>query len=378
MVRFVNVLNNCDMRNVLRLMTEGLPGTKYWKMMIRYYSLYCWIKGRWISKDCTAVIITGFKERKKDCGQPVYGLYGILDDFGMRKNEEFLLDINTIFENGAEVLLPECILDKISDEWIVAEILIQLEKSWDEDTHFRADDKLLRIMDGPFEEKENKMDSIELIMEYMVNHKIDSRVFDNEIEEYEECKAPTYKWKNLLDQGSEYLVDEANTSEAKKIFLTRAILQDRVPKDGVPGFYKRFLVLDYNNPPDIIRCYNRKKRLEMEYEELTLSMFQEIRERHKRIIVEKNSACGKFPCIYVKDKNGRKTDIREEAICELLCMDIHVMDSHVVDKEQLLALILFYLEYPLRVKRVQTTQMREVLIEMFQDWAQYKKGVSQC
>ena len=101
----------------------------------------------------------------------------------------------------------------------------------------------------------------------------------------------------------------------------------------------------------------RKKRFEFEYEELELSDYQEVVVEHMRIVLEDNPNCGELPLVFIRDKYGEKRELLDVSISKLLCMDICVTAKKVKDAYQVLAILLFYLEYPLRVKRMQKEHM---------------------
>ncbi len=64
-----------------------------------------------------------------------------------------------------------------------------------------------------------------------------------------------------------------------------------------------------------------------------------------------------LPLIFIRDKYGEKRGLFEVPVSKLLCMDICVTDKTVKNPSHVLAILLFYLEYPLRVERMQKEHM---------------------
>ena len=80
--RVLSILKECNIRNVLFYLTEGLPEKRYEKMLVRYYSLYCMISEIWIPDCMRETIISGFRQTGRKCGNPVYSFFGISEDPG--------------------------------------------------------------------------------------------------------------------------------------------------------------------------------------------------------------------------------------------------------------------------------------------------------
>lgn len=61
--------------------------------------------------------------------------------------------------------------------------------------------------------------------------------------------------------------------------------------------------------------------------------------------------------VFIRDKYGEKQELSDVPDSKLLCMDICVTSKNVKDPSQALAILLFYLEYHLRVERIQKEHM---------------------
>lgn len=81
MERVLSILKECDIRNVLYYLTEGLPDKKYEKMLVRYYSLYCIIAEQWIPDKVRVVTISSFRQTGREHGNLAYSFLGISESF---------------------------------------------------------------------------------------------------------------------------------------------------------------------------------------------------------------------------------------------------------------------------------------------------------
>ena len=160
------------------------------------------------------------------------------------------------------------------------------------------------------------------------------------------------KWGDILVEDTDPFLERGSYMKNG-----RELLASRAAAGCLPLVYEYFYKMDVVNSPDLTRCYKRKKRLESEYEELELSDYQKVVGEHMRIVLEDNPTCGELPLVFIRDKYGEKQDLLDMSVSKLLCMDICVTAKKVKDANQVLAILLFYLEYPLRVERMQKEYM---------------------
>lgn len=142
------------------------------------------------------------------------------------------------------------------------------------------------------------------------------------------------------------------------------ILHRNLQLKRLPEVYSCFHKLDNENPPDLRRLYIRLKSLEANYEDIGLSEYLEVANERKRIIVEKNACYKKLPLIYIRDGKGNQSKLCKVELSELLCMNIYLLDEKITKPEQVLALIGFYLEYPIKVERIQRKYFVQSLMGM--------------
>ena len=122
MKRVLSILKECDIRNVLFYLTEGLPEKRYEAMLVRYYSLYCMISEIWISDCMRETIITGFRQTGRKCGNPVYSFFGISEDPGTGASCEELVEWEIFLEGENGLLIPACVMDAVDEEQMTAEM----------------------------------------------------------------------------------------------------------------------------------------------------------------------------------------------------------------------------------------------------------------
>lgn len=188
---------------------------------------------------------------------------------------------------------------------------------------------------------------------------MDKSAVNNAVLEYQESQAPSLKWGSLLKNTETGIPDRIMRSDASGRFL-----DDAMRKGTLPKAYRWFKQMDKDNPPDLRRIHRSLARLRSVYEEIELSDYTEVKNEHKRIIVEANETGTGFPVVYIRDGKGNRTEIKDVSISELLCMDVRVLDPALVDSEQVLALLVFYLEYPIRVERIQKHYCLQAIIGM--------------
>ena len=144
MERVLSILKECDIRNVLYYLTEGLPDKKYEKMLVRYYSLYCIIAEQWIPDKVRVVTIRSFRQTGREHGNLAYSFFGISESSGMESFAEKLIEWEAFLKGEAEVLIPECLMDAVTEEQLAALIFWQLEKACPRDIPIKSNEKLFK------------------------------------------------------------------------------------------------------------------------------------------------------------------------------------------------------------------------------------------
>lgn len=363
MKRVLSILKECDIRNVLFYLTEGLPEKRYEKMLVRYYSLYCMLFELWIPDSMRKMIITGFRQTGRKCGNPVYSFLGIREDAGTEASHEEPVEWEMFLKGERELLIPACVMEAVDEKQMAAEIFWQMEKVCPKDISVKTNEKLFDSFREYSHCGKNKVSAIAKIMEKSLNYELDQRLVQNEIREYMENKSTVIKWGDILENRKEFVQERIMGRLAKANMSVRQAFSRQMMCESGDNVYSKFARLDLENTPDIYRCYSAIREICSCYRKIGLSDYQYVTEEHMRIIIEHNPSASQLPIIYIRDRFGEKTEFLEfeQDLSILLCMDICITDTKYKDPDIILALIAFYREYPIRVKRIQ----REALLSKF-------------
>ena len=290
--------------------------------------------------------------------------YGKATCSDWNKETEKRLNLCEIFKHGDFLLFPECFADGISDEWLSAEILRQVEKGWEPEIPIRMNQKLFLSVKENCQSRKSSRKAIRKSMERVIHDQTDRRIVENAFAEYMESRVMVCKWGELLkkndDRQLRYILMDDRSPGILKSRLKHSKLED-----SMGGVCRWFMEMDQDNPPDPVRCLRRKAVLAEAYGRIGLSDYLAVTEGHKRILIERNAASAAFPAIYIRDQYGNRILIGEEDVSTLLCMDIYVMESDITSTDQILAYMLFYLEYPIRTERFQRESLESSLVGMF-------------
>lgn len=342
MQKLSHVLQKSNIRNVLGyLMADFLDGVNDAKLS-RYYTVYCNTLESWNSIQKKTLVITNFKKGYFE------GMY-CLDD---KEKTVEKIDWRKIVNEELEVLVPDSILVLVDIDTLMAEVLYQWEKQIFTEIPRRHNEILFRDVIEKRGSQIGGMRAVERVLERQFSYGIDQRAVKNEVREYYEIKNLIVKWGDVLEEDDAFLFEHSAKSLA-----VRLVLENRIRDGEVSRVYKFFKEQDLENPGDISRCYTRKKKMKLAYDGLGLANYQRVEETQKKIIIEHNLNCEKFPLVYVRDKYGETEQLSEVAESDLVCMDIWVKDENISDPLHALAIVLFCLEYPLRVARIQKEEM---------------------
>lgn len=366
MERVLSILKECDIRNVLFYLTEGLPDKKYEKMLVRYYSLYCIIAERWIPDKVQEITISSFRQTGRERGNLTYGFFGISESSGMESFSEEPIEWEAFLKGEAEIQIPECVMEVVTEEQLAALIFWQLEEVCPRDIPIKRNEKLFESFRKYSQYGQNRLSAMAKIMEKALVYELDQRLVINEIREYRENKCLVVKWGDILENNEEPIPKRIMEQLKKSDILVRQSFSKQLASESNDDVYRKFARLDPENPPDVCRCCNSINDFQSCYKEIGLSDYQYVTEEHMRIIIEHNPPAPNLPIIYIRNKFGEKTEFSEAklALCRLLCMDICVTDEKYKEPDQVLALMAFYREYPIRVKRIQREAMLLALMGM--------------
>lgn len=368
MKRVSEILKDCDIRKVLCCLTEGIPENTFDIMLERYYSLYRMVSELQISDKSNEVILTGFRQTERQVEHSLYTFFGIYNASDMHSllEDERPVKWEEVLKRETVCLIPKCLVEAAGEELLTTEILLQIEKVNSARIRKRRNSKLFKYVREATRSGKSKLYVAEKTLETALSYQVDHRLIENAVFEYSESKFPLIKWGKILEERESSFVKHLISDLKGKEMLARQLLSGSLVSAIDTPAYKWFIKMDPENVPDICRCYNRLNILRACYNELGFSDYQDVEEEHLRIVIEHNPSNDKFPIIYVRNKYGEKIEFSESEIglSRLLSMDIYVTDSKISDQSQVLAMLAFYMEYPLRVKRIQRKYMLFALIGM--------------
>ena len=129
--------------------------------------------------------------------------YGKATCSDWNKETEKRLNLCEIFKHGDFLLFPECFADGISDEWLSAEILRQVEKGWEPEIPIRMNQKLFLSVKENCQSRKSSRKAIRKSMERVIHDQTDRRIVENAFAEYMESRVMVCKWGELLKKNDD-------------------------------------------------------------------------------------------------------------------------------------------------------------------------------
>lgn len=359
-----DIFKECDIRESLLVLLAGVPENRSSKMFEQYYSLYCVVMATWYGQGVTDYILTGFRKSEYKNGKKVYSFYSKNLETPVNKEVE-KIDWNEVVRGKIKVYIPDYVTEKITNDVLCSMLLYQIYEWCTVDVPQYTNKLLFDSMKCVTQERKSDIAEyeswLEMLFHYSFHYSMEKDYINNAILEYKESKCNSFKWGELL---REYDWEIGIPNHILYSYGGLQILHRNLQLKRLPEVYSCFHKLDNENPPDLRRLYIRLKSLEANYEDIGLSEYLEVANERKRIIVEKNACYKKLPLIYIRDGKGNQSKLCEVELSELLCMNIYLLDEEITKPEQVLALIGFYLEYPIKVERIQRKYFVQSLMGM--------------
>lgn len=366
--RVAGILKDCDIQNVLGFLTEGLEGEKYKRMRERYDALYCRVLGLGIPNAARKMILTDFRETDKEREESAFCFFGICPCSGKLDFSEKPVQWEIFLSGKTDILVPDCVTEAVGAEKLSAQILWQIEKIHRKDTAEKRNKIILMSFRRHSKSGQSRLFAMEKIIEKIWKYEIDQRILLNEICEYKEKQCLIVKWGDILKQNRDPIPQDVIRRLQKAGQEVRRTVSKNIAAGETDNLCRKIARLDRENTPDIIRCCRRIRHFLSCYETIRLADYQYVIQEHMRVIIEHNPYLPHLPVIYICNKYGEKMELNEfkSELSRLLCMDIYVTDEKLNDEDQVLALIAFYMEYPLRVRRLQEEAMLSVFMEILE------------
>lgn len=334
MKNVVSILNNSDMSQVLGLYLSDKFEKKQKSCFNEWFSVYCYFVEACFPKSEMKMVITRYRVIEEKNGKTQYDFYGILNPSENGSDERLIL-WSDVLKGQIELLIPECILSKIDNNYLAFVILEGMSRNLKIHMVERSNEKLYeraRTYAKGVGDK-NQIEALHRGIEKVINYDINPREIQNEILELFELKQKVLTWGEVL--------------KCKR------------------GYMKEFRKLSEDNPGEYNRATSKKEKLLEEYCELDMEDYLKVMNERNRIVVEASLDESMLPFVYVLRKDGTKEMLMDVDEKELICMDIRVFDESYKTTEQILALLMFYLEYPLRVNRILAMQEKQKLVNIF-------------
>lgn len=348
MISIKRILIECDIVDTICILT-GKIHVAHFDALTTYYSFYRYTMETYNPGNANGFYISSY--RKVDvCLRPyTYAFFNV-------NSGRLPIDMKKAIDENREIYVPDCFVKATSMEWIAAAFLYQLKAFWDEEypLYFVPD----KVFEGFM--KRNTITpvafpSVEKAL-FKVLRTIDYQIVKNEIDEQHEDRNVIF-WSDILNDNDVSVMElekhsYSNIRSVETIMRTKDFYFSDIPKE-----YVYYVEMSDIYAPDVLRGIRIKRNLLHSYKDLTFARYKEVMKEGSRIIVEENKLNSTFPFIYVRDRYGVKKFISDVPVEKLVCMDIHILSPYAIHPQEVLGKIMFYLEYPIRTKRIIREQL---------------------
>ncbi len=353
MKRVLDIIRECNIANVLQQLISAAPAKDHSMILEKYYSLYCMILHSWFIDSEVEMIITGFRQIGLNLTTPEYAFYGTCEAY------EIAVPWTMSLTGKINLLIPQPIIDLTDADSLTVLFLSQIRRNYSLPVEIRRNLPLFQSVRKKDLSRKLEMTALEKNFERQV-YLMDKRCLKNTLLEYRETKMPIIKWPELFNE-----VTTLNPELIKLHKVSSPTVKRMIYRFDLPPVFAKLYSLDKENPPDLIRCSEGIERLKDAYKNITLSDYQYTIDKHMRIIIEYNPSLRRLPMIYVRDKYGTKMELYSVELSKLLCMDIYVTSKGLPqDPGYILSLLIYYLEFPIRVERRQKQALIQMLTGM--------------
>lgn len=335
MKNVVSVLKEADMAKVIGLCMTNKSRRRQKLCFDNWFSLYCYVVEACFPDADSNMIVTRYSMARAKDGTQQYDFHCVIGPDIDRKTE-MPVHWEGVLTGEVNLLIPECILNKLDNTYLAFIILECLDRTYkDKQLPRRKNIKLYeRAKNYTKSNKiENRVAAIHKGIEKIFANDIKCDELQNEILELYELKHLVLSWDRVLKFRGNY-------------------------EDEFKNFSKE-------NPVSYPRAKERQKNLLEKYFDLDMDDYMRNGVRNNRIIIESRIRKSDLPHIYVMNEVGTKKLISEVEEEDLLCMDIRVLDENVNEIKQVIAILMMYLEYPIRTKRLLCIQEQRRLMSVF-------------
>lgn len=334
MRRFADIVKKCDVKKVLSYLTRGYPPDLFECKLEEYYMLYCMICDWPSEQNKEALALTGIDVQKTKSGETIYYFKGIVSPDVEKTEETVITDIG-VLEDAVDILVPDTLIACLPEEFLVGEMFRKLESCPKDPEPPEYKEGVCLLIRDAYEQMSflNFRTCIEAVQKnaerILYDDDLHGRIV-NEILEYYEMRY------SLMDWGS---------------MLARTMI-----------FEDDTVSLDKEDPPSYLRVMRKQSSLAMIYRDAGIETHEEVKKKRYRIIVAPHGPAGSLPYIYVRDHYGKVHELREFRDDHLVCMDIRILDPSLTSKRRVLSVLIYYLEYSIRLSRIKKRDGVAVLL----------------
>lgn len=342
MRRFADIVKGCDKKKVLfYLRFRDFP--KQCENRLEKYDTLYRIFCDWNSEQKKeALVLTGFDVQKGGGGEKVYLFNGITFPNVRKKEETVITDFGEL-KDAADILVPDTLTMYIPKEFLVGEIFRRLE--FDSETIGKTEQKseVCAAVRNEYENRSftdpcNYIEGVQKRVEQILDDVDIHDAIINEILEYFEVEYTSVRWDDLL-------ID--------------TILYD-----------SEFSRLDRENPPFYVRGVRKQHFLARKYESIVEDSCGKVKGEGDRIIIAPHGPENALPLVYVRDRRGKEHELREFSEDQLLRMDIRIFDPRIDCNDKTLAVLIYYLEYNIRLSRIKKRDGVAVFLNLLKQYGE--------
>lgn len=332
MKNVLSLLKEIDITKVLAIYIANKPNSEKKQCFDRCISRYYYLIEEYLPKPQMKRIITNYSLKKGADGKYKYDFQCVIDT-DIDSMVEWPVCWKAVLNGEIELLIPECILNKIDCTYLAVIILECIDQTDKEPFLLRENPNLFKRVKqhAVLIEDKNCLESLHKGIEKIIKYDITIDQIQNELFDLNQMKYALYNWGTILKYKGDYRDEFYNLSK--------------------------------NNPVSYFRAMEQQNILLEKYVKLDIDDYIKKGNRNSRIIIESYYRDNELPLVYIMNDNRTKKLLYEVDEQDMLCMGIRVLDENMSIKH-VIAILMFYLEYPIRTKRVLLMENKKRFVDI--------------
>lgn len=362
----LSIIQKEELLFCLSYILAGVPSGKAFETAQKCCELEVQLRNVAPKKQAPKVIITGYKYKiSKGQKVPVYRFWGIEEkdletaksDFSNRDEVlealEQPINIDKMLNGSVKYLIPDCVYNEIEDIGTkhCNNIMLTASLIW-----YAISKKRVDLLDDTERNRRFIEEALKMSKDCMPIGEAQKRLVKELPEALDQMVMSEYYIRKVNNIPMSKLLEcyqpnkRASGTEPRKCIVGSRYLEEIKGFANMASPVMIYLAgLDQDNPPNRIRCHNTLM-------DMKSSAAADFGFYDYDILIERNENCPKLPFIYAVDSFGKKQKIWEVEATKLAIADVQIIDPEFKDYNLILALIVYYLEYPIRVNRIQNTK----------------------